>query len=123
MSQAQSEPIREPDEKEPEEKEACDFTDLEEWTFKDWCRNSLAQARCPPKPEVGQTQSKPVREPDEREPMEEETSEFTKLEVVLKDLRNSIAQMNHHLEPKAKASTEEKTTGNNALSTSEPQYN
>ena len=86
-------------------------------------RVALTESNHPPEPEVIQAQSELVREPDEKEPEEEETSEFTKLEVVLKDLRNSIAQMNHHLEPKAKASTEEKTTGNNALSTSEPQYN
>ena len=57
VSQTRSEPVREPDEKEPEEKEACDFTILEEWTFKNWCKNSLAQAGLPPKPEVSQTQS------------------------------------------------------------------
>ena len=127
VSQTQSES----DEEEPEEREAYDFTgereaydftELEEWTFRD-LRNSLAQARCPPEPEVSQSQREPAREPDEREPIGEETPEFTKLEAVLQDLKNSIAQMNQRLEPKAKTSTKEETIHNNAVSTSEPQCN
>ena len=127
MSQTQSES----DEEEPEEREAYDFTgereaydftELEEWTFRD-LRNSLTQARYPPEPEVSQTQSEPSRESDEGEPMGEETSEFTKLEVVLQDLKNSIAQMNWHLEPEANISTKGETIHNKAVSTSEPKCN
>ena len=100
----------ESDEEEPEEgeaydftgeREAYDFTELEDWTFRD-LRNSLAQVRCPPEQTVSQAQREPARKSDEKEPMGEEISEFTKLEVVLQGLRNSIAQMDQHLELKAK---------------------
>ena len=49
-SQAQGEPLREPEGEEPEEKQTCDFANSVEWTFKEWCKNSLAQAGRPPKP-------------------------------------------------------------------------
>ena len=55
VNKAQREPIREPDEKEPDERGACAFCNLAEWTFKDQCRDFPT-----PEQRVVQTQGDPV---------------------------------------------------------------
>ena len=65
--------MREPDKKEHEEEETSDFTELEEWTFRD-LRTFLAQVRHSPEPEVNQVQSEPVRELDDKAPEEDHGS-------------------------------------------------
>ena len=92
--------MREPDKKEHEEEETSDFTELEEWTFRD-LRTFLAQVRHSPGPEVNQVQSEPVRELDGKAPEEDHES-----------------WINMMME-----SQEEETPGNNTFSTSEPQCN
>ena len=73
MVQNQSDPVREPDDKGLKEEEVCGFANSLEWTFKNWCRISPAQAGRPPKPEARGTQSGS----DEEESDEGEAYDFT----------------------------------------------
>ena len=95
VNQNLSEPVRELDEKEPEEEETSDFTKLER-AFGD-LRISLAQMRHSLEPKANQVQSEPVRELDEKAPEED----------------HAVLMENQ----------EEETPSNNTFSTSEPQCN